>query len=54
MGDTTKFFVDLARDLARDLAVVTLVLAVICVAGWMVLGRQDPESDNDSKTVPPD
>jgi hypothetical protein len=43
-----KFFV----DLARDLAVVTLVLAVICAAGWMVLGRQDPESD--TKMVPPD
>jgi hypothetical protein len=43
-----KFFV----DLARDLAVVTLVLAVICAVGWMVLGRQDPESD--SKTVPSD
>jgi hypothetical protein len=39
-------------DLARDLAVVTLVLAVICVAGWMVLPGPDPESD--SKTVPPD
>ena len=47
-----KFFVDLALDLTRDLAVVTLVLAVICAAGWMVLVRQDPESD--SKTVPPD
>ena len=47
-----KFFVDLARDLGRDLALVTLVLAVICAAGWMVLGRQD--SKNDSKTVPPD
>jgi hypothetical protein len=54
MGDTMKFVVDLARDLARDLAVVTLVLAVICAAGWMVSGRQDPESSNDSKTVPPD
>jgi hypothetical protein len=43
-----KFFL----DLARDLAVVALVLAVICAAGWMVLVRQDPESD--SKTVPPD
>ena len=47
-----KFLVDLARELARDLAVVTLVLAVICAAGWMVLPRPDPESD--SKTVPPD
>jgi hypothetical protein len=43
-----KFFI----DLARDVAVVTLVLAVICAAGWVVVGRQDPESD--SKTVPPD
>jgi hypothetical protein len=41
-----KFFV----DLARDFAVVTLVLAVICAVGWTLLGRQDPESD--SKTVP--
>jgi hypothetical protein len=47
-----KFFADMAGDLARDLAVVTLVLAVICAAGWMALGRQDPESD--SKTLPPD
>jgi hypothetical protein len=47
-----KFFVDLACDLARDLAVVTVVLAVICAASWMILGRQDPESD--SKTGPPD
>jgi hypothetical protein len=47
-----KFLVDLAREPARDLAVVTLVLAVICATGWMVLGRQDPESD--SKTLPPD
>ena len=43
-----KFFV----DLARDFAVVTLVLAVICAAGWMLLRRLDPGSD--SKTVPPD
>lgn len=47
-----KFFIDLACDLARDLAVVTLVLAVICAAGWMLFGRQDPEGD--SKTVPYD
>ena len=47
-----KFFVELARDLARDLAVVTLVLAVIGAAGWMVLARQDPESH--SERVPPD
>lgn len=46
-----KFFVDLARDLGLDLAVVTLVLAVIVAAGWLVLGRQDPESN--SETVPP-
>ena len=39
-----KFLVDLACDLARDLAVVTLTLAVICAAGWMLFGRQDPES----------
>jgi hypothetical protein len=43
-----KFFI----DLAHDLAVVTLLLAVICVAGWIVLPRPDPESG--SKTVPPD
>lgn len=47
-----KFLVDLAGDLARDLAVVMLVLAVICAAGWMLFGRQDPEGD--SKTMPPD
>lgn len=46
-----KFLVDLAGDLARDLAVVTLVLAVICAAGWMIFGRDDPESD--SKMAPP-
>lgn len=46
------FFVELAWDLARDLAVVTLVLAVIGAAGWIVLARQDPESG--SKRVPPD
>jgi hypothetical protein len=50
MGDTMKFFV----DLARDLALVTIVLTVICAAVWMVLRRQDPESGNDSTTVPPD
>jgi len=38
-----KFFVDLACDLARDLAVVTLVLAVIGAAAWMVLVRHDSE-----------
>jgi hypothetical protein len=46
------FLVELAWDLARDLAVVTLVLAVICTVGWMILGWQAPESD--AKTVPPD
>jgi len=39
-----KFLVDLVVDLARDLAVVMLVLAVICAAGWMLFGRQDSES----------
>jgi len=54
MGDTMKFFVELARDLSRDVAVVTVVLAVLCAAGWTVFGRQDRDSGNDSKTVPPD
>ena len=45
-----RFFVDLACDLARDLAVVTLVLALICAAGWMLLGRQD--SERDAKKMP--
>lgn len=50
-NNAMKFLVDLAGDLARDLAVVTLVLAVICAAGWMIFGRDDPESD--SKMAPP-
>jgi hypothetical protein len=45
-----KFFV----DLARDLAVVALALAVICATGWVVLRRRAPESGNESKTAPPD
>jgi hypothetical protein len=49
-----EFFVDLAWDLARDLAVVTLVLAVLCAAGWAVLRPLDQERCNDSKTAPPD
>ena len=49
-----KFFVDMALDLARDLAIMTLVLAVICAAGWAVLRPLDSQSGNDSKTMPPD
>lgn len=45
-----KFLIDLACDLARDLAVVTLALAVVCAAGWVLFGRQYPEGE--SKTVP--
>ena len=47
-----KFFVDLAWDLARDLAISTLALAIICAAGWMLFGLQDPEGG--AKTMPPD
>jgi len=45
-----QFLVELAHDLARDLAVVTFVLAIIGATGWMAFGRQDPSSD--SKTKP--
>ena len=49
-----EFFLVLVRDLARDLAIVTLVLAVLCAAGWVAFGRQDPESHTTSKTAPPE
>lgn len=49
-----EFFLDLVRGLARDLAIVTLVLAVLGAAGWVAFGRQDPESHNTSKTAPPE
>ena len=49
-----EFFLDLVLGLARDLATVTLVLAVLCAAGWAALGSQDPETGNDSNTVPPE
>ena len=49
-----EFFLVLVRDLARDLAIVTLVLAVLCAAGWVALGHQDPESPTTSKTAPPE
>jgi hypothetical protein len=45
---------DFFIDLARYLAVVMLELVVLLTAGWLVLGRRDPEIGNDSKTVPPD
>ena len=49
-----EFFLVLVRDLARDLAIVTLVLAVLCAAGWVALEHQDPESHITSKTAPPE
>jgi len=49
-----EFFLVLVRDLAGDLAIVTLILAVLCAAGWVAFGRQDPESHSDSKTAPPE
>jgi len=45
---------DFFIDLARYLAVVMLELVVLCAAGWVVLGRRDPESRNESRTAPPD
>jgi hypothetical protein len=45
---------DFFIDLARDLAVVMLELAVLCAAGWVVLGRRGPESRKESKTAPRD
>ena len=48
------FFLVLVRDLARDLAIDALVLAVLCAAGWVAFGRQDTDSGNDSKTAPPE
>jgi hypothetical protein len=41
-------------DLVRDLAIVTLVLAILCAAGWVAFGRQDRENHNASKTAPPE
>jgi hypothetical protein len=49
-----EFLLELAHDLARDLAIVTLVLAVLCAAGWAVLQPLDSEKGHDPKQVPPD